>query len=153
MYLKVGLLFLVLTLPAISSAMETGFKSFQVTMKSITVGVNQTKPDDERHLEQWVSDFPDMDILGVAAYKFDESASPWGIYVYAAEFIREDPLEYKLHQGITEVLEKLPGVTKAFQEDREVWVITGNASGEELMKACLTKLLELYPELKKSIRE
>lgn len=153
MYFKLGLFLLAFALSPITNATEASYKSFKIASNSITVEINQTAPDDERHLEQWVSNFPDMDILGVAAYKFDESESPWGIYVYAAEFIREDPLESKLHKGITDALEKLPGVTKAFQEDREVWIITGNATGHDLMKACLMKLLELYPELKKSIRE
>lgn len=60
---------------------------------------------------------------------------PWSVYIAAAEFAREEPLEGDLRRAVTTGLQSVPGVTKVVQEDREKWIVGGTPSGEALVKA------------------
>jgi hypothetical protein len=75
---------------------------------------------------------------------------PWQVAVHAAEFFREEPLQSLLVDAVTAALSNVPGVKRAIQEDREVWVLQGQTSGEQLVHACSAALDGLAPVLRKA---
>lgn len=87
----------------------------------------------------------DSHILGVSAAK--ESDDDWYVFVVVAEFIRDEPLESKFRKVVYDSLSKVEGVTLVEEVDREEWMVSGKASGEELIKSCVKGLKSLYPEL------
>lgn len=107
------------------------------------VEVRQIEPMDDEIVEEWERVTDDPDIHGVGAARFAGTEWPWQVYVYVAEFVRTEPLESELRRRITDALNSVPGVTEAVQEDREVWVVQGDASGDALTRACAAVVDEL----------
>ena len=99
------------------------------------IEIKQVKPKDEEVLEEWVRVTDEEHILGVCAIRFTNSEWPWQVSIYVAEYIRTEPLQSELQVAITNALNEIPGVEKAIQEDREVWVVQGNVSGDSLIRA------------------
>lgn len=95
-------------------------------------------PDDEVDgVEGWHRLTDDPDVRGVEAVR-PEDGGPWQVIAYVAEFLRVDPLEDELGAAMPDALRAVPGVTAVAQEDREVWMVTGNPSGEALVRAAAT---------------
>lgn len=69
------------------------------------------------------------------------------VTVGAAEFVREEPLESRLRTAVLNAILSVEGVESADEEDREVWVVEGDASGEELTRAVGTAIDSMYDEL------
>jgi hypothetical protein len=55
--------------------------------------------------------------------------------VAVAEFVRDGPLETELREQMAAALEAVDGVGSVWEEDREVWIVTGTPSGEALVDA------------------
>lgn len=83
----------------------------------------------------WINEADDMDILGVEVVPLDEESGEWQVTVYAMEMVREEPLESTLRSAIADALEALPDVDEQFEQDREVWVVVGQASGRSIAEA------------------
>lgn len=83
----------------------------------------------------WITVADDMDVLGVEVTPLDEGSAEWQVTVYAMEHVREEPLESRLRAAIAGALEALPDVKEQFEEDREVWVVTGPTSGRSVAEA------------------
>lgn len=116
--------------------------------------VIKLQPMDSEILEEWIRETEEEDILGIGAAR-TKGDWPWSVFVYAAEFIREDPLESELYQSIEKALESVPGVTDVFHEDREKWIIKGNPRGEDLVRACslaVDKLSSAIREVYESLK-
>ena len=91
---------------------------------------------DEGCAESWERLTDDADIHGVDAQKITHGKFPyWSIGVAVAEFVRADPLESELRQRMAAALGAVDGVERVWEEDREVWGVTGAASGEALLRA------------------
>lgn len=103
------------------------------------IAVKQIPSSDEEILEEWVHVTDNEEILGVSASR-SEGEWSWTVSIYAAEYIREEPLESELYESISKALTTVPGVTAINHEDREVWIIKGNPKGEDLVKACVNGL-------------
>jgi hypothetical protein len=86
--------------------------------------------------ESWERLTDDPDIRGVGASMITLGEQPyWSVGVAVAEFLREDPLEAELRQQMAAALQAVDGVDSVWEEDREVWGVTGSASGEALVRA------------------
>ena len=84
--------------------------------------------------EGWERITDDPDVCGVEAIK---AADPWvwSVTITAMEFVREDPLESDLRERVSRALRSVPGVADVAEEDREVWIVSGSPSGEDLVRA------------------
>jgi hypothetical protein len=86
--------------------------------------------------ESWERLTDDPDIRGVGASMITVGEQPyWSVGVAVAEFLREDPLETELRQQMTAALRAVDGAESVWEEDREVWGVTGTPSGEALVRA------------------
>jgi PAS domain-containing protein len=86
--------------------------------------------------EGWERLVDDADIRGISAYRIILGEQPyWSVEVSLAEFLREEPLESELRQQMAAALEAVPDVEVVAAEDRESWFVTGNPSGEALVRA------------------
>src|SRR5207302_812263 len=90
---------------------------------------------DDELAEAWERVTPEPDILGVEASRIANAAWPWQVSIYVAEFVRDDPLETDLRLAIGNALRGVPGVTNVMEEDREVWVLSGDPSGRALIES------------------
>lgn len=113
-----------------------------------TIVVKRVTPLDENILESWERITKERDISGVGVSKLSETGYSWQVFVNVAEFIRKEPLQSKLFAAVSQALLKVPGVSSVVQEDREVWLVKGNPTGEELVRYCAQVLNDLYPQLK-----
>lgn len=115
------------------------------------IKVKQIEPMDEEILELWVHDTEEEEILGVEAQRLDNDEWPWQVGIYVAEFIREEPLESRFRSAIMNALKQTPGVTDAVEEDREVWIVQGNVTGDALVRGCVVALNSLADDLRKAV--
>ena len=91
---------------------------------------------DEASDEGWERSVDDQDLRGVSAYRITLGEPVyWSVGVAVAEFLREDPLESELRQQMAAALGAVPGVDFVAEEDRELWYVTGDPSGESLIRA------------------
>ena len=102
--------------------------------------IERLETQDEEVLEEWTRVTDEEPILGVIAARYADDPKMWEVAVSAAEYIRAEPLQSELHEAITRALTGTPGVKKAVQEDRELWVVRGEVSGEALVRACSAAL-------------
>ena len=87
-------------------------------------------------MESWERLTDDPDIRGVDASMITLGEQPyWSVGVAVAEFLRENPLEAELRQQMAAALPAVHGVESVWEEDREVWGVTGAPSGEALVRA------------------
>lgn len=103
----------------------------------MTPEVQHIPPDGNRDYEQWQRLTDDPGIRGVEVIHRLKTDGPWqwSVTVWVMEFIREDPLETEIREAIAAELRAVPGVERVSEEDREVWVVDGSPSGEELTRA------------------
>lgn len=104
----------------------------------MTIEIQPVPPGelDEDCAEAWERLTDDEDFLGVSATLITLDEPPyWSVGVAVAEFLREDPLETELRQQVASALRAVPGVEHVWEEDREVWGVTGTPSGAALVQA------------------
>jgi hypothetical protein len=86
--------------------------------------------------EGWERLTDELDIRGVGATRSaDFGPFQWQVWVAVAEFLRSEPLQSELWDGVTTALAAVPGVTAVHHEDRETWVVIGNPTEEALTSA------------------
>ncbi|HEY5995094.1 MAG TPA: hypothetical protein VIU46_10910 [Gallionellaceae bacterium] len=117
------------------------------------IKTKKVEPEDDSVLEEWVRVTDEEQIRGVVVTHLDSTKNMWEVTISAAEYIRGEPLETKLHNAITKALRATPGVTKVVHEDREVWIVTGNVIGEDLVRACAGQLDRLADAMKAALAE
>jgi hypothetical protein len=100
--------------------------------------------------EAWVRSTDEPEIRDVYA-SFD--GEWWQVVVPVAEFLREDPLESRLIDGVTAALQEVADVDVVEQEDREVWLVSGSPSGEALVGAAADIIDELAPAARSYLDE
>ena len=105
--------------------------------------IAQFDPDEDFE-EQWqrTTDEPNFRDLSVSRSRWAEE---WSLWVNAAEFIRDEPLEGEFRSGLDAALRAVPNVTDVREEDREVWIITGTATGPELIAAASVVVDSIAP--------
>ena len=96
--------------------------------------VRQIEREDDEIQEEWLRETDEPGVLNVSANRWD-AIGGWQVAVWAMQFVRSDPLETDLRQGITSALHAVSGVTSAEEQDREQWFVTGSPSGRALVEA------------------
>ena len=94
--------------------------------------------------EEWTYEVED-DAIGVCVVRDEDG---FQVIVNAAEFVREQPLEGRLRAAVAAGLTRVPGVKDVFEEDREVWIVEGRPSGEDLARAAAEAIGTLADELR-----
>lgn len=89
----------------------------------------------EAEAEAWERAVDDPDLRGVDVQRMDHPDWTWEVFVSVAEFLREGPLEHELRTGVDAALRAVPGVTEVVEEDRELWLVRGDAAGPALVAA------------------
>lgn len=74
-------------------------------------------------------------LRGVEAIRYPGEDDQWQVSVWVAEFVRSDPLEARLRDGMRNALLAVAGVEEVAEEDREVWLVTGSPTGTALVEA------------------
>lgn len=119
--------------------------------KTSGVEVRKITPEDSEIAEEWERVTNETDVLGVNAARLKGGKWNWQIFINAAEFVRRDPLYSRLDTDITAALKKVKGVIAVAHDDREVWLVQAEASGEDLVRACSEALDKLAPDIRKQI--
>jgi hypothetical protein len=99
------------------------------------VKVERIEPADKTILEEWSRVTEEPELLGVGALRSAHGEWTWQVHIPAMEFIRTEPLESEFEAAISAALAGVPVVSEAAHEDRETWVIKGNADGPSLVRA------------------
>jgi len=86
--------------------------------------------------EAWERLADDSGVRSVDGSKITLGEQPyWSVGVAVAEFLREDPLERELRQQMATALRSVDGVESVWEDDREIWGVSGTPSGEALVRA------------------
>ena len=96
---------------------------------------------------EWVNITNEPDILGVGASK-ESSDQYWSVFVSVAEFVRKEPLETEFRNVVNSALSRVSGVTSVEEEDREVWLVSGDVEGQDLVIATVKALRTIHPKLR-----
>jgi len=102
-----------------------------------SISVKKFDNSDKEILEEWgrIDELDDKDLQNINAIKSDHPQYPWSMSFGATDWIREEPYIGILCERLNEALVALPGISWAVQEDRDYWVLEGEASGDELVRA------------------
>lgn len=105
-------------------------------------------------VQEWVRETDDDDVRGVGALQLaDEGRWTWQVGVSVAEFLREEPLESEMRAAVDQAIRAVAGVTEVAEEDREVWILSGDPSGEELVRSVGEAVDRLAPRARRHIEE
>jgi hypothetical protein len=97
-------------------------------------------------VESWIRETNEPELLNIEAVRGEEVGDwQWQVTIWLMEYVREDPLESQLRVAIAAALRAVPGVIRAEEDDREVWVIDGEPSGEDLVRA-IAPVLDEYAD-------
>jgi hypothetical protein len=108
---------------------------------------------DDELAEEWVRKTSEPDVRGVGAARWRERSQwAWQVTIYAAEFVREEPLEQRMRAAVDAALRAVPGVQDVAEEDREVWIVAGDPSGEALVRAAAEAMDRLQGDIRKHIK-
>jgi hypothetical protein len=108
---------------------------------------------DDELAEEWLRRTSEPDVRGVGAARWrDPGRWTWRVTIYAAEFVREDPLEQRMRSAVDAALRTVPGVEDVAEDDREVWIVAGDPSGEALVRAAAEAVDRLQGDIRKHIQ-
>jgi len=112
----------------------------------MTPEVQHIPPDGFGGNERWQRLTDEPDIRGIEVIRsMTRGPWQWSVIVGVMEFIREDPLEAEIRQAMAAELRAARGVARVSEEDREIWVVDGSPSGEELTRAA-AKVVDRFAE-------
>ena len=87
--------------------------------------------------EQWAR-LPDDQLRWVEAIR-DGNDGIWQVVISLAQIpLWDEPLRSDVRGGIADALRRVPGVATVDEGDQEVWVVSGNPGGDELVRAAAT---------------
>lgn len=104
---------------------------------------------DEELDEEWIRETDEPGVRNVGANKFPDYG--WQVSIWAAEFVREDPLESTMRERLAARLVTVPGVTNVWEEDREIWHVDGSPNGEDLTRAAAEVIDDLADQIRSHI--
>ena len=85
--------------------------------------------------EGWIRETDEPDLRDLDAAR---DGDEWRVTVPLAEALGDEPLDAELREGMAVALTAVPGVAEVAEEDREVWLVFGEPSGEDLLRAAAT---------------
>lgn len=98
--------------------------------------VERVRDDQVDGVAEWVRRTDDDDVRGVDVLQVELGGRwSWQVFVNVAELLREDPLESEMRAAVAAALRSVAGVTEVAEEDRELWVLSGDPSGEAIAVA------------------
>jgi hypothetical protein len=104
---------------------------------------------DEELAEEWIRETDEPEVRNVGANKWLDGE--WQVSIWAAEFVRQEPLQSRMKSMLTEALQAVAGVTSVWQEDREVWHVTGTPTGSELTGAAAAVVDSLEDDIRAQV--
>lgn len=114
--------------------------------------IRRVQPADSSLSEEWLRETDDPSLRGVnVTCSTDAGDWPWQVGVYVAEFVREEPLESELREKLDRALRAVSGVEAVAEEDREVWIVRGQPSGEALTAAAAAVVDEMADRLRVAV--
>lgn len=103
-------------------------------------------------LQEWVRETDDQDVRGVSALQHDvDGRWNWQVEVWVAEFLREEPLEGEMRRLVDQAIRSVAGVAEVEEGDREVWILSGSPSGEDLVRAVGDAIDQIAPRARAHI--
>jgi len=91
---------------------------------------------DAELLEEWHRQTADPAIRNAYATKISQTGWSWQVRFPVLEFVREDSPSFgPVLTGIRHELQGVSGVVEVEHEDREVFIVRGTPSGEDLVRA------------------
>jgi hypothetical protein len=117
------------------------------------IEVERIEPADEEIREEWSRITEDPDLLAVGAVCTGDDDWPWQVHVSVMEFVREEPLQSELEVAVVTALAAVPGVKEVAHEDRETWVLKGEADGPSLVRAASVVVDRFAPRTRKLFDE
>jgi len=116
--------------------------------------IRRVEPEDGELSEEWLRETSEPDLRGINVTRWADGVDwPWQIGVYVAEFVREEPLESELRRRLGEALRAVAGVEDVAEQDREVWIVRGEASGAALTAAAAGVVDEMADRLRAALFE
>ena len=86
-------------------------------------------------VQEWERRTDDDDVRGVSALeRWAEGRWNWQVDVAMATFLRDQPLEGEMRSAVARALLSVARVSEVAEGDREVWVLSGEPDGEELVR-------------------
>ena len=111
--------------------------------------VEEQAPLDSSIARSWLRWTDDPDVRGVEVSLLKSSGDwPWQIGVVAAEFVREEPFESVFRQRIDAAIRLVTGVRDVVEEDREVWLASGQPDGVELTRSVGNAIDEMAEDIR-----
>jgi hypothetical protein len=107
--------------------------------------VRHLPPDDVDGEEDWERLTDEPDVRGVEATRGRDPEWPWSVGVYAMESVRDELLEGDVRHAMIVELWSVPGVTGVLDQDREVWIVGGEPSGDDLLGAA-AKVVDAFAD-------
>ena len=101
--------------------------------------------------EAWNRLSGEPSLFGVEVIR--DGDAEWQVSFWALEHVREEPFESRLRAEIDKRLRSVAGVTDVYEEDREVYAVTGHASGEDLARAGAAAVDQFASELRQNYGE
>ena len=115
--------------------------------------IDAIEPADPELAEEWVRRSDDPKVLGIGSSRWAEGGDwPWRVDVAVASLVREEPLQGELRDRVTAALEAAPGVVRVVQEDREVWIVSGDPTGPALIEAAARVVDDLAERARASLQ-
>lgn len=91
------------------------------------------------------------DLRGVEVARYSAPGWPWSVGLYVAEHVREEPLESEMRAAVDVALRQVVGVDDVAEEDREVWIVSGSPSPEDLLAAASSVVDQLAERVRSEL--
>ncbi|MEO6627193.1 MAG: hypothetical protein ABIP03_01350 [Aquihabitans sp.] len=97
-------------------------------------------------VQEWDRRTGDDQVRGVSALqRWTDGRWNWQVDVSVAEFLREQPLEGEMRSAVAGAIRSVAGVSEVAEGDRAMWVVSGDPSGEDLVRAVGEAIDRLAP--------
>lgn len=112
------------------------------------IKIQQLVPADEEIEEEWMHSSPSQPLLSVNASKWKEiSEYRWQLNIYLATLARDSVSAKILDEAVFQALKSTRNVVDVCREDTEVWVISGEPNGKDLVKNAGTAVANCIPSI------
>jgi len=112
------------------------------------IRIEQLSPEDEEIEEAWEHSSATQPLLSVDACKWKKLEHyQWHVSVYLAEFARDPRAVKILDPAIFEALKNTRNVVDVQRMDTEVWIVSGDPSGRDLVANAGAALAKFIPSI------
>lgn len=116
--------------------------------------IRRVEPEDGDVAEEWIRETNEPELRGVDVTRWTDGGDwPWHVGIYVAGLVREQPLASELRGKLADALRAVAGVEEVAEQDREVWIVRGDASGVALTAAAACVVDEMADRLRAALIE